>query len=386
MLFDDEDDDLVDESGDVSSYASIADEGLPEPRMANDITGHRDIEKQLVELATSGKMPHALIFSGPVGIGKSTMAFRLAKFLLSQKPAEDTGPSLFGAPEPVPTPSDLRFDAEGQGPRLVSSSGHPDLLTLARKPDDKTGIMKESLDVEQVRSVGPFLHLTPFMGGWRMVIIDDSETMTRSSQNALLKVLEEPPPNSLLILIAHKAGLLIPTIKSRCRVIEFSQLDRNDFSSLMKRAAPQTGDLDALYNIAEGSIGTALRLSESGALKSLDQLTSLLTSWPAINWTDVHMMGEVLNAKGQDNGLQGFQDVFLWTVEQITRCKARGFTKLPEPLNSGPYPALLNDYTLEHWSKICDNLHTHFLTAKYGSLDRRQTVLGAFSILKGATS
>lgn len=385
MLFDDPEDDLIDDDGSDFSVAPAPEE-LPLPRAAIHSVGHTAIENQLLALAASGKMPHAMIFSGPAGIGKSTMAFRFAKFLLSQKPQEDSGPSLFGDPEPVAAPTTLSVDPEIQAARLVTSSGHPDLLTLARKTDEKTGAIKESLDVEQIRGVGPFLNLTPFMGGWRIVIVDDADTMTRSSQNALLKVLEEPPGNSLLILIAHRAGQLIPTIRSRSRVIEFSTLAQGEFETLLKKGAVQTTDIEALYNISGGSIGTALRLTQSGALKALDQLTKLLDPWPNLNWTDIHLMGEVLNAKGQDDGLQGFQEVLLWSVETIAKCRARGAGKLPAPLNSGPFPAMMNHYPLERWVEICDNLNAHFATVKYGSLDRRQAVFGAFSILKETAS
>lgn len=381
MLFDDPDDDLMDD--DTAPVAAV-DDTLPEPREASFSIGHQDVERQLLALAASGKMPHALIFSGPAGIGKATMAFRTAKFLMSQKPVEESGPSLFGELEPVAAPTTLTVSAEEQGARLVTSSGHPDLLTLARKVDEKTGAMKESLDVEQIRSVGPFLNLTPFMGGWRMVIIDDADTMTRSSQNALLKVLEEPPANTLLILIAHRIGQLIPTIRSRSRVIEFSAPSFDDFSTLIKKGGAQSGEIEALYNISSGSIGTALRLTQSGALKAFEQVTSLLAPWPSVSWVDVHMMGEVLNAKGADDGLRGFQEVLLWTVEQIVKARAKGDGHLPAPLNTAPYPALLNAYSLEHWSKIWENLNSHFATVKSGSLDRRQAIFGAFSILKGA--
>lgn len=168
MLFDDPDDDLMDDEGGFTPTSSTEGEDLPEPRAAVAMTGHNAIEQQLLDLAASGKMPHAIIFSGPAGIGKATMAFRFAKFLMSQKPVQDAGPSLFGDPEPVLAPTTLTVDVNEQGARLVSSSGHPDLLTLARKSDEKTGAMKESLDVEQIRSFGPFLNLTPLWvaGGW----------------------------------------------------------------------------------------------------------------------------------------------------------------------------------------------------------------------------
>ena len=380
MLFDDSEDDLVEDL--ESGFASDEPGALPQPRFAAEITGHRSIEQQLVDSINAGKIPHAMIFAGPQGVGKSTMAFRFAKAMLAAK--TDDGPSLFGAPEPSVLTS-LSVNPEDSSTRLVVSGGHPDLLVVERVADEaKAGKLKD-VDVAQIREIPGFLHMTPFMGGWRIVIVDDADTMTRASQNALLKVLEEPPKNAILILIAHRPGLLVSTIKSRCRVIDFSPLAQDEFDSLLKRAMPSVSrsDMDALYNISGGSIGDSLQLMQSGALKSLHQVTSLFQGWPEISWKDIHLMAEVLGGKGNEEmALNGFQNMLLWICETITRTRASGSNALPVPLNSGPYPALLHHYTLEGWAKICDALKIHFDTVKYGSLDRRHAIFGAFSILK----
>ncbi len=381
MLFDDpDDDDLVDDA--EGGFSVDEPDALPQPRFATDIIGHAKVEQHLLDSINSGKIPHAMIFSGPQGIGKSTMAFRFAKAMLAAK--VDAGPSLFGTPEPSVLTS-LSIDAEDQAARLVASGGHPDLLVVERVADESKGGRLKDVDVEQIRDIPGFLHMTPFMGGWRMVIIDDADTMTRASQNALLKVLEEPPKNALLVLVAHRPGMLISTIRSRCRVIDFSPPGQEEFDTLVKRAMPSISraDMDALYNIAGGSIGDSLKLMQDGALKSLHQVTSLMQSWPDISWKDVHLMAEVLGGKGNDeSALNGFQNMLLWICETITRTRAGGRNELPVPLNTGPYPELLHHYTLEGWSKICDSLKTHFATVKYGALDRRHAIFGAFSILK----
>lgn len=379
MLFDDPEEEFMDEE---PSYPSMPEEGgLPQPRFAEKVHGFDSIEKTLLDLSQSGRMPHAMIFAGLQGIGKSTMAFRFAKFLLSKK--EDSGTSLFGdAPS---ASSSLASNPEDQSTRLILSGGHPDLMVIERKFEEDKGKYKD-IDVEQAREIPSFLRLTPFMGGWRIVIVDDADTMTRAAQNAILKTLEEPPANALIILIAHRPGMLIPTIRSRCRMIEFPTPDRNDFEALVKQAMPGTSpqDIVALYNISGGSVGTSLRLMQEGALKSLHQFTSLVESWPDLNWTQIHLMGELLNSKGQDAALQGFQEILLWSCEQLTRARAKGgLDALPAPLNSGPFPKMLGHYSLEQWSRICDDLKIHLATVKYGSLDRRQAVFGAFSILQG---
>jgi DNA polymerase-3 subunit delta' len=378
MLFDDEsEDDFI---NDMEADLPAPVDELPLPRNAVNIIGHREIEQQLLTIAASGKMPHAMIFAGLQGIGKSTMAYRLVKFLLTRK-EEDTGPSLFGTPEPSAPAATLSVSADDAAVKLIISGGHPDLLTIEREYDEAKSRFKETVAVDQIRKVNPFMHLTPFMGGKRIVVIDDADTMNNASQNALLKVLEEPPANAILILIAHRPGALMPTVRSRCRMIEFSPLAREDFNALLEK---QTSDLDALYNISGGSIGMAQRLMADGALKSVEKISSLLATWPQLNWADIHGQAEVLGGRGNDvDDLQGFQDALLWICEQIAKARARGLSTLPKPLNGSPYTAMLADYSLEGWSKICDNLRAHFDMVKYGSIDKRQAILGAFSILTG---
>lgn len=377
MLFDDgNEDDFINE---MEAGLPAAPEELPSPRSALDIIGHREVERQLLAIMESGKIPHAMIFAGLAGIGKSTMAYRVAKFLLTRKDV-DTGPSLFGAPEPSPAPTTLSVSPDDPAVKLIISGGHPDLLTIGREYDEARSRFKEAVAVDQVRKVNPFMHLTPFMGGKRIVLIDDADTMNNASQNALLKVLEEPPANAILILIAHRPGALMPTVRSRCRMIDFSPLAREDFDALLER---QTSDLEALYNIAGGSIGMAQRLVADGALKSLGKITTLLTAWPKLNWAEIHGQAEVLGGRGNDaDDLQGFQEALLWICEQIAKARARRLDTLPKPLDGAPYTAMLADGTLEGWTKISDNLKAHFDMVKYGSLDKRQAILGAFSILQ----
>ena len=377
MLFDDEsENDFI---NDLEADLPAPPAELPSPRAAVNIVGHGEIEKQLLTIIDSGKIPHAMIFAGLQGIGKSTMAYRLIKFLLTRKEI-DTSPSLFGDPEPVATPATLTVSESYPAVKLIISGGHPDFLHIEREYDEAKDRFKETVAVDQIRKVNPFMHLTPFMGGKRIVLIDDADTMNNASQNALLKVLEEPPANAILILIAHRPGALMPTVRSRCRMIDFAPLDREDFNALLQR---QTNDLDALYNIAGGSIGMAQRLMADGALKSLEKISNLLAPWPVLNWANIHGQAEILGGRGNDvDDLQGFQDALLWICEQIAKARARGITTLPKPLDGPPYTTMLSDSTLEGWSKICDNLKTHFDMVKYGSLDKRQAILGAFSILQ----
>ena len=391
MMFDDFDD-LQDEN---ESFSDDVAEGieLPAPRLQMDCFGHDVIERQMLDLFNAGRMPHGLVFAGPKGIGKATFAYRLARFLLKHGKADaaDSGPSLFG--EPLPETKiihdTLSIDANDQVVRLIASGGHPDLLTIERAVDDKTGRVKDGIAVDDARKVTPFLHMTASMGGWRIVIIDDADTMNRSSQNAILKILEEPPSNVVLILIAHRPGALIPTIRSRTRFVEFEPLNDEVMSRLLTLVKPdlRSDECDMLCSIADGSIGQALNLMEEEGLKAMERLVGVLQNWPNLDWKDIHHVADYFGQKGQDTALQSFQDILLWMTSTMVKARARGIKGeggLPRSLSTPAFGNILRHYNLEQWVGVHDRLQQHFLTVKYGTLDRRYAAFGAFSILCGA--
>lgn len=394
MMFDDfEDlDDLQDDDG-ASTSDGAEGVDLLEPRLNMECFGHDDIERQLLELFNAGRMPHGLVFAGPKGIGKATFAYRLARFLLKHGKADvvDAGPSLFGDPLPA-TPvvhETMNVDAEEQAVRLIASGGHPDLLTIERAIDEKTGARKEGVSVDDARKVTPFLRMTASMGGWRVVILDDADTMNRSSQNAILKILEEPPSNTVLILIAHRPGALIPTIRSRTRFIEFNTLDDALMARLLTRVKPdiRSDECDVLCAIAQGSIGQALNLMDEEGLKAMDRLVAVLQNWPNLDWKDIHHVADYFGQKGQENAQQSFQDILLWIVSTMVKARARGVKGeggLPRALSAPVFGQILRHYNVEQWVGIYDALLNHFATVKYGTLDRRYAAFGAFSILSGA--
>src|SRR6516164_3743265 len=173
------------------------------PRENPDLLGHENAERELRQLAEGGRLPHALLLTGPRGIGKATLAFRLARFLLAQ-PGDRAD-------------SGLAVDPASNAFRRVASGGHADLLTVERAYDPRRRRRRSDIIVEDVREIAGFMRLTAAEEGWRIVIVDGAEEMNRNAANALLKSLEEPPHRALLLLISHSPGQLLPTIRSRCR-------------------------------------------------------------------------------------------------------------------------------------------------------------------------
>ncbi|MDD3021962.1 MAG: DNA polymerase III subunit delta' [Alphaproteobacteria bacterium] len=368
MLFDDIDQDdglfdefeagLVDEEPTVPGMPDI-----PSPRGTENLIGHEFVEKKLLQMLDMGRFPHGLIFSGPSGIGKSVMAYRLTRFLFSEK---DRAPDMFGVPEP---PTSLYV---GQGHSIfgkVFGGGHPDLLTLGRPIDEGTGRIKASVPVEEIRKIAPFMRRTASVeGGWRIVIVDDADTMTRSSQNSLLKILEEPPEKALLILITHRAGALLPTVYSRCVHLPFQPLQDDDIGKVLEGRVNAT-DIPLVVAMADGSLGRALEYARAEHLEMMRDALAYFEDWPSFRWTDIQSFSEVFGNKGNDDAQRVFRETLLWVASSLIRGEAFEIPWL-EVMNAR--------LDVETKLAIYDQLSAHFDRCVYGNLDKRFMIMGAF--------
>lgn len=366
---------LFTEQAEIEAAAEDAEEGPTSPRRTFQCIGHEAQERQILESLGAGQMPHGLIFNGPRGIGKATFAFRLARFLLAQRGAERNGEGEGGR-------AVLNLDMPPNDPvcRKIAAGAHPDLLTIERAYDAERDRLKDSVAVEDIRKVAPFLRMTASQGGWRIVIVDDADTMNRNAQNALLKILEEPPANALLILIAHCMGTMVPTIRSRCRVIGFRAPEPAGFESVLRARAPdlEPANMETLRNMAEGSIGEALRLMENGGLDMPAHLIPILEAYPAWPWTQIHALAdELARTGGRGANYESFRDALLWLFRHKIAAMAKGRAE-SEDLTS-----FMRHSSLASLLKICENLEKHFDTVQKANLDKRQAVLSAFHLIAG---
>ena len=357
----------------------VEEEMLAPPQSMAFCLGHNAQEQLFLDLFNKDNIPHAVIFSGLEGIGKSTMAFRLARFLLKHGQENDQD-NLFGAPEPPQTmdvtPDDPVFTR-------VASGGHADLLTIQRHYDSTKDKLDATLKVDALRKIEPFLRKTSSAGGWRVVIVDDADTMNRSAQNAILKILEEPPPRVLIILIAHRPGMLIPTIRSRARVIPFAPLSQDHMNELLRKQghALSPEDLDILSALSEGSIGTALRMVEEGGLDMFSTVLDHLDDAPQWNWIKIHTLANSLGTASKDKDYRMFTALLQWVFRKLLFIKARGIQDLPAYLQRESLQNIMTHYPLEKLIAVNDGLKTHFDRTEFSNLDRRDAVRAAFLVI-----
>jgi len=360
--------------------------GLP-PRQNPELIGHEAAESTLLQAWSAGRLPHAMLLAGPRGVGKATLAFRLARFLLANgAPGEGRG-GLFG--NAAPLPASLALPPEHPVFRRVAAGGHADLLTVERTWNEKTKRMRGEIVVDDARAVPGFLRLTPAEGGWRIVVVDGPEEMNRNAANALLKILEEPPRRSLLILVSHNPGRLLPTIRSRCRKIALKALPEATVGELMTRWRP---DLAACYDaalarLAAGSIGRAVDLADAGGLSLYRELLKLLGALPRLDIPALHGFADRLARPDADEAYRTAVELLLgWLPRMVTRAVR------PEPFEEDEIvpgeAALMRRLAarrgLDRWVEVWEKVARLFAQADGLNLDKKQVVLDAFLELEGA--
>jgi DNA polymerase-3 subunit delta' len=362
--------DEVDAAASAAGGDATEQPGLLPPQQNPLCLGHEATEKTLLKLFNADRLPHAMIFSGPKGIGKATFAYRFARFLLSQ----DGDDSLFGGDDVACENFDLAEDHPVF--RRVSSGGHADILSVGRVYDTKKGKLSQDIPVDEVRKITPFLRKTASDGGWRVVIVDEAEHLNRSSQNALLKILEEPPSKAVLVLITDQPGRFLPTIRSRCQSYHFEPLAEENMSQLLDIAAPASDDKTrtALKLLGAGRIGYALELFEQGGLQAYEDMLELLEKLPVVDSTYAYTLSEKL---GRDKKVfPVYMDLLCEWLSKMARLQVRGQIPAPvTPAEGDVLSRLTEIYTPRDWLIRYEKISEIIQETERVNLDTRQAVL-----------
>lgn len=267
--------------------ASVA--AAPAPRETSVLFGHAEAERAFLDAYRGGRMHHAWLIGGPPGIGKATLAYRVARFLLAN-------------PDPtaaaVQTATSLAVPSDHPVARRVAAQAHPDLLVLERT-ENEAGNLRTVITVDEVRRTTSFFGSTAGEGGWRICIVDAADELQQpNAVNALLKVVEEPPRRALFLLVSHAPGRLLPTIRSRCRRLQLRALSPEEIRRAIAAATGRSGDdpdLREAAAAADGSVARAIDLLDGDQLRLRGTIEQVLAAVPNPDPRALHALGDKIS-------------------------------------------------------------------------------------------
>lgn len=317
------------------------------PRETFGFIGNEDTLARVSRAVRGARLPQAWLISGPPGVGKATLAYRIARYLLAHG-ATARGVEDLTVPENDPATMQIRAGA------------HPGLLVLRRGINPETGKPMTVLGVDEIRRLGGFFGLTSGAGGWRVAIIDTADDMNDNAANALLKVLEEPPSRSLLLVLAHAPARLLPTIRSRCQRLDLKPLTDADVDTELSRRMPALSahDRKALVKLAGGSIGAALRLSSGDGMAIAADAERLIDMAAKPDFSTTLALAEKIARL--DKGVEDFGEYFARALADRIRARARG-----------------GDGNLKSWVELWEKVAASFERTDALNLEPRQTILSA---------
>jgi len=355
------------------------DDSWPEPRANDYFLGHESARAGLAKAFASGRPAQAWLFSGPKGVGKATLAFRVARYVLSHPPS-NPGTSQTGEGQEKGEGVDVDFYTDPGSPvfRRAASGGHADLHVLEPQLDPKRGVRKTEITVDDVRGAISFVNRSSAEGGWRVLIIDSAEAMNVNAANALLKNLEEPPKGVLVFLIAHMAGALPATIRSRCRFIHLAPLDTRELTALISRYRPNVGETEAVLaaQLARGSIGQALELCHEDTRQLVDHVSAAFRSLPRFDLNRVSSLGETASAN--TDAFLLIQNVVQSWLMSILRSAHGINAALASYQDRDTVFRLSQGASLDRWMALWENSAQLLARTDRAKMDRKQIIINIF--------
>jgi len=320
-------------------------EGFAHPREARELLGQDVALARAARALRTGRPPSAWLITGAPGTGKATLAYRIAKYLLAY------GATAEGT-------EDLSVPEDNAASRQVLAQSHPGLLVLKRAINPRTGKLMTVLSVDEIRRLSDFFGMTSGAGGWRVAIVDTADDMNDNAANALLKMLEEPPANAMLLLLSNTPGRLLPTIRSRCQRLELRPLDDATLEQALARHLPEmTGsERAAMARLSGGSIGAALMLATGEGAVLAQEADKLIDQARDPDVVALLTLGEKLYR--MRDGLDLFGQFLAEALADRIRARA----------HSGVGG-------LERWVKLLGRIETGFGRAGALNLEPKQVVL-----------
>ena len=352
--------------------------GAPHPRETRTLFGQSRAQDAFLEAYSTGRMHSGWLITGPQGVGKATLAWKIATFLLTEPPA-DAG--LFGE---APPPTSLTVSPDSADARLVQSGAHPRLYVLRRVMNKTETALQQDITMAALcgHDDGPntlkaFLHMRATEGGRRVIIIDCADEMNRTVANSILKELEEPPKNTTFILISHQPSGLLPTIRSRCRVLRCAPLGHDDMAAALHQAGIDVPNAESLATLSEGSVGEAVRLLHHDGLALYGDLVKLFGTLPDGDRQIALALANSCAGKGAEVRFAMTLDLMDRFLSRTARAGVSG----PPTTQGAPHEALLlaklspTDRAARIWAELGQDLSARSRHGRAVNLDPAALIL-----------
>ncbi len=339
-------------------------EDAPHPRENYDLIGHQQAETEILAAYRENRMPQAWIIGGREGIGKATLAWRFARFLLANP--DPLSPAVQRA-------TNLHVASEHPASHRLEALSHGDLFLLRRAWNEKTKKHYTEIRIDDVRRAIEMFQSAAAEGGWRIAIIDAADDLNRNGANALLKLIEEPPAKCLFLFVSHRPGQILPTIRSRCRMLHLEILDDRQVQDVIGLIGPPWSaksptEIENAAARAGGSVRDALRLMGGSGLALTGKIEALTARLPDVDWARVHDLAD--NVVGRD------------ATEDFEAALSSIYDWLDRRVHEASGTHHLRD--LARYAEVWDKIAMAARETEALNLDRRPLILSIFSNLSEA--
>jgi DNA polymerase-3 subunit delta' len=342
-------------------------EGWPLPEAQERWLGDVAAERVLLDAYRSGRMHHAWLIGGPKGVGKATLAYRFARFVLHH-------PTPASVPDEA---SDLTIPSTASSFRRIAAGGHSNVIALSRPWDSKSKRFRTALTVDEIRRLIPFFGSTAGEEGWRVAIVDRADDMNRNAANALLKLLEEPPSRALFLVLSDTPGRLLPTIRSRCRRITLMPLPQSAIEQALLSEDAEQADRRLAAELAGGSLRKAILLVQEDGVAIYRDLVGLLARLPRLDLEQAYGLAERV-ARRENEALY---DIVIDLIRDWLWRRVRG---LPEPYRPEGTEGVFDAMPLAAWAKVWEKLEKSVALTDELNLDRKQLIMSLLTSLSSA--